>query len=75
MLGVPGVVEVNRFGGLESSSTKQKGFGIGLAVAKEVVDNRGGLIRVYSRVGEGTRFTITLPAADDGAVEVEDDAS
>jgi signal transduction histidine kinase len=45
-------------------STKQTGFGLGLAVAKKVVEEHGGSISVESRVGERTTFTIKLPAAD-----------
>ena len=38
------------------------GTGIGLAVCKKIVENHHGLISVQSQPGEGTTFTILLPA-------------
>jgi signal transduction histidine kinase len=38
-----------------------RGSGIGLAIAKEIVQYHDGSISVKSVVGEGTRFTFTLP--------------
>jgi signal transduction histidine kinase len=37
------------------------GTGLGLAIAKGIVDAHGGAIAVRSRVGEGSRFAVTLP--------------
>jgi two-component system sensor histidine kinase BaeS len=37
--------------------------GLGLAIARSVVEGHGGTIEVASPVGEGATFTITLPAA------------
>lgn len=45
-------------------STKQKGSGLGLATTFSIIHKHGGLITVDSRLGEGTRFTIYLPATD-----------
>jgi signal transduction histidine kinase len=42
-------------------STKAKGTGLGLSVSYGIVQNHQGILRVSSRPGKGTRFTITLP--------------
>lgn len=38
-----------------------QGSGLGLAIARAVVERHGGTIRVESRPGEGTTFTVTMP--------------
>lgn len=37
------------------------GYGLGLATAKELVEQNGGMINVESTVGHGTNFTFSLP--------------
>jgi PAS domain S-box-containing protein len=49
------------FSRLQDRST-YSGTGIGLAVCKKIVENHHGLINVQSAPGEGTIFTILLPA-------------
>ncbi|MFF0944752.1 sensor histidine kinase [Kocuria sp. CPCC 205300] len=44
------------------------GLGLGLAVAREIVERHGGTIRCGSVLGEGTVFTVTLPTAGPTAV-------
>lgn len=39
-----------------------RGTGLGLAIARQIVQAHGGKIAVISQVGEGTRFTVSLPA-------------
>lgn len=40
---------------------QQKGFGLGLALCKIIVEKLGGSIRVKSEVGKGSTFTFVLP--------------
>ncbi|RHA42342.1 PAS domain S-box protein [Cellulomonas rhizosphaerae] len=39
------------------------GIGLGLSIAKAIVEAHGGELTIASRVGEGTTFTFTLPGA------------
>ena len=44
-------------------STKQEGSGLGLAVTHAIINKHGGHISVRSKSGEGTTFTLYLPAS------------
>jgi two-component system nitrogen regulation sensor histidine kinase GlnL len=43
-------------------TTKDRGSGLGLAIANRIVAESGGFITVESKEGQGTRFSISLPA-------------
>jgi two-component system NtrC family sensor kinase len=42
-------------------TTKERGSGIGLAIAQKIIDSHRGSIDVESEVGRGTTFTVKLP--------------
>lgn len=52
----------NRFYRTDQARARhQGGMGLGLAIAKELVDSHGGAIEVESRIGHGTTFKVSLP--------------
>jgi signal transduction histidine kinase len=44
-------------------STKENGTGLGLSVVQQIVKESGGIIEVWSKPDEGTRFDIWLAQA------------
>jgi len=53
----------NRFYRADSSRGKASvdGYGLGLSIAKQIVDVHNGRIDINSKVNKGTTFTVTLP--------------
>ena len=69
--GIPKDLVAHVFDPLQSSkSTGSAGpircKGLGLALCRDLIDENGGTIRVVSKAGESTTFTINLPAANEG---------
>lgn len=54
-------------------SSKPTGSGLGLAIAYSIIKNHDGLITVDSRVGQGSTFSIYLPANDKAASAQEEE--
>jgi len=46
-----------------------QGTGLGLAISHQIIEQHGGVIRVASRPGIGTRFLVVLPFAPPGAAK------
>ncbi|MFZ5353719.1 MAG: two-component system sensor histidine kinase NtrB [Bacillota bacterium] len=42
-------------------TTKENGTGLGLSIVHRIIEEHKGIINVYSKPGEGTRFEILLP--------------
>ncbi len=52
-----------------NGNVKTPGVGLGLSLTKEMVESMGGSVLVDSCVGRGSRFTISLAAVVDGAID------
>jgi len=52
-----------RFVKAQSAETAREGTGLGLSITKAIVEAHGGVIKVYSRLGVGSTFSFTVPAA------------
>jgi len=52
----------NKFFRIHNDATLDiEGNGLGLAIVKSIAENHGGQVRVESKVGEGSTFTVSLP--------------
>ncbi len=45
-------------------TTKQRGTGLGLAISHRIINQHGGTIEVRSTLGQGSTFSVFLPAAE-----------
>ena len=55
-------------------TSKETGTGLGLGVAKKVIDSHRGTIQVHSTVGVGTEFVLEIPLSDSVRDEAESGA-
>jgi len=56
---IPGLFD--RLNRLHKSDNDPRGTGVGLAIVKHILDLHGGEVRVQSRKGEGSLFTLRIP--------------
>jgi signal transduction histidine kinase len=42
-------------------TTKSRGLGLGLCITKSIIQEHSGSIQVFSEIGQGTTFIVTLP--------------
>ena len=55
----------------QARSRRTGGTGLGLAIVKHAVQRHGGEVRLWSRPGRGSTFTIRLPLIDPPADQVQ----
>ena len=59
--GIPGDKLDKIFNKFERLGSKKEGSGLGLALAKDIVENHKGKIWVESKLGKGSKFVVVLP--------------
>jgi hypothetical protein len=65
-----------KFSQVDSSVTRRYGgTGLGLAIARQLTELMGGSIAVESRLGEGSKFSLTLPLRQDSEPRAGDDVA
>ena len=63
-----------RFYRVEKSRSREfGGTGLGLSIVKNLIEQQGGSIQVFSEVVKGTRFEIIFPVSSDTAKEGEEE--
>ncbi len=69
--GIPPEIIDKIFDPFFTTKEPEKGTGIGLSIAHNIIKEHGGFINVYSEVGKGTKFNIYLPT-DVGEFKLEE---
>jgi two-component system NtrC family sensor kinase len=67
--GIPEKILARIFDPFFTTKAVGEGTGLGLAISHQIIAKHGGEIRVESRVGEGTRFEISLPVEPPEAMQ------
>ena len=69
--GIPPNIRDHIFEPFFTTKPQGEGTGLGLSVVHGIVKKLGGIITVYSELGEGTNFNIIIPCTDIGGAELE----
>jgi signal transduction histidine kinase len=59
----------DKFYRADYSNTAVHGLGLGMSIARQIVERHGGDIRVESEVGRGTRVVFSVPMQGENAEE------
>lgn len=62
------VFDAFRRGG-SALAAKIPGTGLGLCIVREVMEQSGGRLRVHSRLGRGSKFSVLIPAAQSASMD------
>ncbi|MEG4284118.1 response regulator [Microcoleus sp. A006_D1] len=66
----------DRFRQADSSTTRSYGgLGLGLAIVRHLVEQHGGKVCAENNTGEGAKFTVSLPVAEENGQGALDDGS
>jgi PAS domain S-box-containing protein len=57
----------DKFYRVDSSNTAKEGLGLGMSIAKNIVEAHGGMIWVESELGKGTTVSFTLPLGQESS--------
>lgn len=63
-IGMDEAVRIRIFDPFFTTKEKSRGTGMGLASAYGIIKNHGGIITIYSEIGQGATFNIFLPVSD-----------
>ncbi|GEM_PF-601706 len=61
--GIPEIILSHIFDEFYRGSQEEEGMGIGMFIAKNIINEHKGLIKVFSKINKGTTFEIYLPKA------------
>ncbi len=68
--GIPPEDQATLFQRFRSGKHKRSGSGLGLYLSSQIIEAHGGILEAESTVGQGSRFTVRLPATPQASIAV-----